>query len=95
MLPAYCSPVLSAADGKLRCGLRWEPAGCAWFANFDRNWQASPTLRARFAPDADRFYRTWKFYLLACAGTFRARVNHLWHFVLSKRGVVGGYQAVR
>ena len=68
---------------------------CAWFANFDRNWQASPTLRARFAPDADRFYRTWKFYLLACAGTFRARVNHLWHFVLSKRGVVGGYQAVR
>ena len=28
-------------------------------------------------------------------GTFRARVNHLWHFVLSKQGLVGGYSAVR
>ena len=37
----------------------------------------------------------WKFYLLACAGTFRARVDHLWHFVLSKKGLRGGYEAVR
>ena len=62
---------------------------CAWFASFDRNY---PRLRDRYD---ERFYRMWKFYLLACAGTFRARVNHLWHFVLSKTGVVGGYQAVR
>ena len=68
---------------------------CAWFENFDRNWQSSPTLRAQFEPDPERFYRTWKFYLLACAGTFRARINHLWHFVLSKKGIVGGYTAVR
>ncbi len=61
----------------------------AWFANFDRNW---PALRSHYD---DRFYRMWKFYLLGCAGTFRARINHLWHFVLSKRGVVGGYEAVR
>jgi cyclopropane-fatty-acyl-phospholipid synthase len=61
----------------------------AWFANFDRNW---PGLRGSYD---ERFYRMWKFYLLACAGTFRARINHLWHFVLSKKGIVGGYQAVR
>jgi cyclopropane-fatty-acyl-phospholipid synthase len=61
----------------------------AWFHNFDRNW---PTLRGQYD---ERFYRMWKFYLLACAGTFRARVNHLWHFVLSKKGLLGGYQAVR
>ncbi len=61
----------------------------AWFENFDRNY---PQLKDRYD---ERFYRMWKFYLLACAGTFRARVNHLWHFVLSKHGVVGGYQAVR
>jgi cyclopropane-fatty-acyl-phospholipid synthase len=61
----------------------------AWCANFERNW---PGLAARYD---QRFYRMWKFYLLACAGTFRARVNHLWHFVLSRRGVVGGYEAVR
>ena len=64
----------------------------AWFENFDRNW---PTIRANFEPNAERFYRTWKFYLLACAGTFRARVSQLWHLVLSKKGIVGGYQAVR
>jgi cyclopropane-fatty-acyl-phospholipid synthase len=61
----------------------------AWFQNFDRNW---PELRGRYD---DRFYRMWKFYLLACAGTFRARINHLWHVVFSKHGIVGGYQAVR
>jgi len=61
----------------------------AWFGNFDRNW---PQLRDRYD---ERFYRMWKFYLLACAGTFRARINHLWHFVLSKQGIVGGYEAVR
>ena len=61
----------------------------AWFENFERNW---PQIADRYDP---RFYRMWKFYLLACAGTFRARVNHLWHFVLSKSGVVGGYEAVR
>jgi len=61
----------------------------AWFENFDRNW---PELRSRYD---ERFYRMWKFYLLACAGTFRARINHLWHFVFSKKGIVGGYEAVR
>jgi cyclopropane-fatty-acyl-phospholipid synthase len=61
----------------------------AWFQNFDRNW---PALRATYG---ERFYRMWKFYLLACAGTFGARVSHLWHFVLSKHGIVGGYEAVR
>jgi len=61
----------------------------AWFDNFDRNYDR---IKDRYDR---RFYRMWQFYLLACAGTFRARINHLWHFVLSKRGVVGGYTAVR
>jgi cyclopropane-fatty-acyl-phospholipid synthase len=37
----------------------------------------------------------WKFYLLSCAGSFRARNIQLWQIVLSKRGVPGGYQSVR
>jgi cyclopropane-fatty-acyl-phospholipid synthase len=61
----------------------------AWCANFERNY---PGLESRYDR---RFYRMWRFYLLACAGTFRARINHLWHFVLSRRGLVGGYEAVR
>jgi cyclopropane-fatty-acyl-phospholipid synthase len=61
----------------------------AWFENFDRNYH---TIKDKYD---ERFYRMWKFYLLACAGTFRARVDHLWHFVLSRKGLRGGYEAVR
>lgn len=61
----------------------------AWFANFDRAW---PTLKAKYG---DRFYRMWKFYLLSCAGSFRARKNQLWQIVFSKNGVPDGYQSIR
>ncbi|MBI1940145.1 MAG: cyclopropane fatty acyl phospholipid synthase [Acidobacteria bacterium] len=61
----------------------------AWFRNFDERW---PCLQVRY--DA-RFYRMWKYYLLACAGCFRARKSQSWQIVLSKRGVVGGYVSVR
>jgi cyclopropane-fatty-acyl-phospholipid synthase len=61
----------------------------AWFHNFDAAWE---TLRPRYG---ERFYRMWKYYLLAAAGAFRCRKNNLWQIVLSKHGVAGGYQAVR
>jgi cyclopropane-fatty-acyl-phospholipid synthase len=61
----------------------------AWFANFDAAW---PSLKAKYG---DRFYRMWKYYLLLCAGTFRAHKTQLWQIVFSKRGVPGGYRAVR
>jgi cyclopropane-fatty-acyl-phospholipid synthase len=61
----------------------------AWFENFDRNWsQLQPTY-------GDRFYRMWKFYLLSNAGSFRARHNQLWQIVLSRKGLLGGYETVR
>jgi cyclopropane-fatty-acyl-phospholipid synthase len=37
----------------------------------------------------------WDYYLLACAGSFRARQNQLWQFVFSKEGVPGGYASIR
>jgi cyclopropane-fatty-acyl-phospholipid synthase len=61
----------------------------AWFANFDRNWDQ---LRDEYG---ERFYRMWKYYLLSAAGAFRSRKNQLWQMVLSKQGVLGGYEAVR
>lgn len=61
----------------------------AWFRNFDEHW---PSLRIRHS---ERFYRMWKYYLLACAGSFRARRSHSWQIVLSKKGVEGGYVSVR
>ena len=61
----------------------------AWQENFDANWES---LRPVYG---DRFYRMWNFFLLSCAGSFRARHNQLWQIVLSKRGVVGGLRSVR
>lgn len=61
----------------------------AWFNNFDSNW-------SKLASKYDqRFYRMWKYYLLACAASFRARKNQLWQIVLSKKGVTGGYRSIR
>ncbi len=60
-----------------------------WYKNFDDNWKGIKN-------DYDeRFYRMWKYYLLVCAGSFRARKNQLWQIVLSKKGVDGGYKTVR
>ena len=61
----------------------------AWFKNFKKNW-------SKIKKNYDkRFYRMWKYYLLASAGSFRARKNQLWQIVLSKKGVHGGYKSVR
>ena len=70
-------------------GLDYDRTLMAWSANFDRNWER---LKGRYS---ERFYRMWKFYLLASAGGFRSRNIHLWQIVLSKRGVSGGYTSVR
>ncbi len=43
----------------------------------------------------ERFCRMWEYYLLSCAGAFRARKIQLWQLVLSPTGVAGGYQSVR
>jgi cyclopropane-fatty-acyl-phospholipid synthase len=70
-------------------GADYAPTLRAWFANFDRHW---PDLRARYD---ERFYRTWKYFLLSCAALFEARQNQLWQIVLSPEGVRGGYVPVR
>ena len=61
----------------------------AWHNNFEARW---PLLRQKYD---ERFYRMWRYYLLLCAATFRARKNQLWQIVLSKKGVPGGYQSIR
>jgi cyclopropane-fatty-acyl-phospholipid synthase len=61
----------------------------SWFERFDANWNS---LKDKY--DA-RFYRMWKYYLLSCAAAFRTRHLQVWQIVLSKRGVPGGYCAVR
>lgn len=58
----------------------------AWHARFEEAW---PRLKAHYD---ERFYRMWRYYLLCCAGTFRARDNQLWQVMLSPHGQPGGYR---
>jgi cyclopropane-fatty-acyl-phospholipid synthase len=60
-----------------------------WFRNFNDNWDVLKETYNR------RFYRMWKYYLLSCAGSFRARKNQLWQIVLSPEGQPGGYYSPR
>jgi cyclopropane-fatty-acyl-phospholipid synthase len=74
-------------------GLYYDPTLMAWWDNFEANW---PELRARFPGKYDeRFYRMWRFYLLSCAGAFRAGGPQLWQYVFSKGKLPEVYQAVR
>lgn len=61
----------------------------AWHKNFKNNWDKIKTNYD------GRFRRMWEYYLLSCAGMFRARKNQLWQIVLSKNGVAGGYKSMR
>ena len=70
-------------------GADYDKTLMAWQANFQKNWEK---IRDQFD---NRFYRMWNYYLLSCAGAFRARDMQLWQIVYSKRGVFGGYQAPR
>ena len=58
---------------------------CAWNDNFQAKWPAPNS------PEEKRFKRMWEYYLLCCAGGFRARAIHVWQFVLSPNGVPDGY----
>jgi len=67
-------------------GADYEKTLLAWHENFNAHWEE---LRPQYD---ERFKRMWNFYLLHCAGAFRARYLQLWQIVLSKGGVTDGYQ---
>jgi cyclopropane-fatty-acyl-phospholipid synthase len=69
-------------------GSYYDPTLKAWFRNFHDNWDKIKELYD------GKFYRMWKYYLLSSAGAFRSRSLQVWQFVLSPRGVRGGYDAV-
>ncbi len=53
----------------------------AWNANFQEAW---PRLSIRYD---ERFKRMWEYYLLSCAGAFRARSIQVWQIVMTPFGV--------
>lgn len=70
-------------------GADYDKTLMAWCHNFEKNWDK---IKENYD---ETFYRMWRYYLLACAGAFRARDIQLWQIVLSKSGVRGGYESVR
>ncbi|MDO5537141.1 MAG: cyclopropane fatty acyl phospholipid synthase, partial [Desulfovibrionaceae bacterium] len=61
----------------------------AWYRNFEKG-----ITEGGFRCD-EYVRRMYRYYLLSCAGCFRARDIQLWQLILSPRGVVGGYNSVR
>lgn len=70
-------------------GADYDKTLMAWYDNFDIHWDR---LKTHYD---ERFYRMWKYYLLSCAATFRARATQLWQIVFSNQGVKGGYHPFR
>lgn len=70
-------------------GADYDKTLLAWHANFNQHWDQ---LKSKYD---ECFHRMWNYYLLSCAGAFRARDLQLWQIVLSKNGVLGGYLSVR
>lgn len=66
-------------------GSNYDKTLMAWHKNFNNGWE---TIKHKYD---DRFRRMWNYYLLSCAGSFRARDSQLWQIVLAKKGMVGGY----
>jgi cyclopropane-fatty-acyl-phospholipid synthase len=77
--------VLRAADGLLELqhqeqfGFHYDPTLMAWYENF-----VAFAKTIGLDPD-DRLYRMWKYYLLSCAGAFRAGEVKLYQLVFTKR----------
>ena len=62
-------------------GPDYRPTLLAWWKNFEAGY---PTLD--HGKYDERFYRMWRFYLLAAAGAVAARESQLWHLVLTHIG---------
>jgi cyclopropane-fatty-acyl-phospholipid synthase len=94
MLPS-AKQICSAIDGVFvledwhSFGTHYDKTLMHWFRNFRESWGM---LKKYYD---ERFYRMWKYYLLSCAGSFRARSNQVWQLVLSPEGVFGGYKTQR
>lgn len=85
---ARASETLFVMEDWHNFGADYDKTLMAWYHNFHAHWE-------QLKQDYDeQFYRMWKYYLLACAGTFRAREMQLWQIVFSKHGIPGGYPRI-
>jgi cyclopropane-fatty-acyl-phospholipid synthase len=70
-------------------GLDYDKTLMVWHNNFETNWDK---IKNRYD---NRFKRMWDHFLLSSAGSFRARHNHVWQIVFSKKGFEERYNSIR
>jgi len=70
-------------------GPHYDKTLMAWNSNFQAAW---PTLSRKYD---SRFKRMWEYYLLSCAGAFRARDIQVWQILMTKQGCGTRYPACR
>ena len=94
MLPST-TQVARAAEGLFvaedvhNFGSDYDRTLLAWEKRFNGSWD-------RFAGRyGETFRRMWRFYLLSCAGAFRARSIQLFQYLFSKGGIDSGWAPVR
>src|ERR1043166_6858741 len=89
MLPSLARLTRAAEDVFIvedvkNIGPNYDPTLLAWEENFRRAW---PRFADRYG---ERFRRMWRFYLLSCAGAFRARSLQVYSILFSKEaGAIG------
>ena len=88
MLPSLAQ-LARAAEGVFvvedirNIGPNYDATLLAWEQNFRRAW---PRFADRYG---ERFRRMWRFYLLSCAGAFRARSLQVFSILFSKEDTAG------
>ena len=60
-------------------GVDYDKTLMCWYSNFIKNWE-----KLSYKYDA-KFKKIWEYYLLSCAGAFRAKDLALWQIVLTKK----------
>jgi cyclopropane-fatty-acyl-phospholipid synthase len=79
---------LFIAEDMHNFGADYDKTLMAWNDNFEAAWP-------RFAAGmGERFHRMWRYYLLSCAGAFRARDMQVWQWTLTRQGIPGGWPRV-
>ena len=87
LITKHSAPLLNLEDWH-NFGKDYYRTLMAWNQNIESRWSDLPNYD-------ERFKRMWHYYLMACAGTFKASRNHLWQIVFSKGIISDPYQAVR
>lgn len=73
-------------------GVNYDKTLLAWHKNFNTHW---PELTVHNKNYTESFRRLMNYYLLSCAGVFRARDMQLWQFVLTPQGQLNGCSSAR